>query len=74
MGDMLLLAALLLAMGPDPGGHTGDTVTPNTTRTGQPVENGQPTKPQGEESTKGKPSAPPPQDGGATSSQGNPRR
>ena len=32
MGDMLLLAALLLAMGPDPGGHTGDTVTPNTTK------------------------------------------
>jgi hypothetical protein len=29
-----------LAMGPDPGGHTGDKVTPSTTRTGQPVENG----------------------------------
>jgi hypothetical protein len=29
-----------LTMGPDPGGHTGDTVTPTTTRTGQPVENG----------------------------------
>ncbi len=24
----------LLAMGPDPGGHTGATVTPETTRTG----------------------------------------
>jgi hypothetical protein len=25
-----------LAMGPDPGGKTGDTVTPDTTKTGQP--------------------------------------
>jgi hypothetical protein len=25
----------LLSMGPDPGGHTGATVTPETTRTGQ---------------------------------------
>ena len=25
-----------LSMGPDPGGKTGDTVTPNTTKTGQP--------------------------------------
>jgi hypothetical protein len=44
---MMIVAALawpltgtLLAMGPDPGGHSGDTVTPTTTRTGQPVENG----------------------------------
>ena len=27
----------LLAMGPDPGGHTGATVTPETTKTGQPA-------------------------------------
>ena len=73
MGDMLLLAALLLAMGPDPGGHTGDTVTPNTTKTGQPVENGQTPKSQSEESTKGKPSTPP-QDGSASTGQGSPRR
>ena len=73
MGDILLLAALLLAMGPDPGGHTGDTVTPNTTKTGQPVENGQAPKPQSEESTKGKPSTPP-QDGSASTGQGSPRR
>ena len=26
----------LLSMGPDPGGHTGATVTPETTKTGQP--------------------------------------
>jgi hypothetical protein len=73
MGEMLLLAALLLAMGPDPGGHTGDTVTPNTTKTGQPVENGQP-KSQGQESSKGKQSAPPQDDGSANSGQGSPRR
>jgi hypothetical protein len=34
------LTGTLLAMGPDPGGKNGDTVTPTTTRTGQPVENG----------------------------------
>ncbi len=27
----------LLSMGPDPGGHTGATVTPQTTRTDQPA-------------------------------------
>lgn len=27
----------LLTMGPDPGGHTGATVTPETTKTGQPA-------------------------------------
>ncbi len=27
----------LLSMGPDPGGHTGATVTPVTTKTGQPA-------------------------------------
>ena len=27
----------LLSMGPDPGGHTGATVTPETTKTGQPA-------------------------------------
>ena len=27
---------LLLAMGPDPGGHTGAGVTPETTKTGRP--------------------------------------
>lgn len=27
----------LLAMGPDPGGHTGATVTPETTRTDHPA-------------------------------------
>jgi hypothetical protein len=74
MGEMLLLAALLLAMGPDPGGHTGDTVTPNTTKTGQPVENGQTPKSQGQESSKGKQSAPPQDDGSANSGQGSPRR
>jgi hypothetical protein len=26
-----------LAMGPDPGGHTGATVTPETTKTGSPA-------------------------------------
>ena len=26
-----------LAMGPDPGGHTGATVTPETTNTGSPA-------------------------------------
>lgn len=26
-----------LSMGPDPGGHTGATVTPESTKTGQPV-------------------------------------
>jgi hypothetical protein len=26
-----------LSMGPDPGGHTGATVTPDTTKTGQPT-------------------------------------
>lgn len=30
-------ASKLLAMGPDPGGHTGATVTPETTKTGQPA-------------------------------------
>jgi hypothetical protein len=30
-------APKLLAMGPDPGGHTGATVTPETTKTGQPA-------------------------------------
>lgn len=29
-----------LSMGPDPGGKTGDTVTPNTTKTGQPSHDG----------------------------------
>lgn len=36
-----LLAAIQindqLAMGPDPGGHTGATVTPETTKTGSPA-------------------------------------
>ena len=27
---------LLIAMGPDPGGHTGAGVTPETTKTGRP--------------------------------------
>lgn len=27
----------LLSMGPDPGGHTGATVTPETTKTGYPA-------------------------------------
>jgi len=27
----------LLSMGPDPGGHTGATVTPETSKTGQPA-------------------------------------
>jgi hypothetical protein len=27
----------LLSMGPDPGGHTGATVTPESTKTGQPA-------------------------------------
>lgn len=27
----------LMTMGPDPGGHTGATVTPETTKTGQPA-------------------------------------
>jgi len=27
----------VLSMGPDPGGHTGATVTPETTKTGQPA-------------------------------------
>ncbi len=30
----------LLSMGPDPGGHTGATVTPVTTKTGQPAVDG----------------------------------
>ena len=29
-----------LSMGPDPGGHTGATVTPDTTKTGQPTADG----------------------------------
>ena len=29
-----------LSMGPDPGGKTGDTVTPTTTKTGQPSSDG----------------------------------
>jgi len=29
-----------LSMGPDPGGKTGDTVTPTTTKTGQPSGDG----------------------------------
>ncbi len=29
-----------LSMGPDPGGKTGDTVTPATTKTGQPSADG----------------------------------
>lgn len=36
---LVLLAvfpAAALAMGPDPGGHTGAGVTPETTKTGQP--------------------------------------
>jgi hypothetical protein len=28
---------LLIAMGPDPGGHTGAGVTPETTKTGSPA-------------------------------------
>ena len=31
---------VLLSMGPDPGGHTGATVTPETTKTGQPAVDG----------------------------------
>ena len=27
----------LVSMGPDPGGHTGATVTPETSKTGQPA-------------------------------------
>ena len=30
----------LLSMGPDPGGHTGATVTPESTKTGQPAVDG----------------------------------
>ena len=30
------VAPLLIAMGPDPGGHTGAGVTPETTKTGRP--------------------------------------
>ena len=30
----------LLSMGPDPGGHTGATVTSETTKTGQPAVDG----------------------------------
>jgi hypothetical protein len=33
-------AADQLSMGPDPGGKTGETVTPNTTKTGQPSHDG----------------------------------
>jgi hypothetical protein len=29
----LMVSSACLAMGPDPGGHTGATVTPETTRT-----------------------------------------
>ncbi len=31
-----LFCAAALAMGPDPGGHTGAGVTPETTKTGRP--------------------------------------
>ena len=34
--SMLLIAASGHAMGPDPGGHTGDQVTPQTTKTDRP--------------------------------------
>ena len=67
-------AASRLAMGPDPGGHNGDTVTPTTTKTGQPVENGQPPKAQSAESSKGEASkqGTPPRDS-AASGQGDRR-
>ena len=67
--------AMQLAMGPDPGGHTGDTVTPSTTKTGQPVENGQaPAKSEGAGTSKGEAAkhATPPQDS-ASSGQGERR-
>ncbi len=34
-------APMRLAMGPDPGGHTGDGVTPTTTKSGQAGDNNQ---------------------------------
>jgi hypothetical protein len=63
-----------LAMGPDPGGHNGETVTPTTTRTGQPVENGQAPKSESAGSSKGeaaKQGTPP--RGSAASGQGDRR-
>jgi hypothetical protein len=63
-----------LAMGPDPGGHSGDTVTPTTTKTGQPVENGQAPKSDsagGSKSEAAKQSTPPRDS--ATSGQGDRR-
>ena len=63
-----------LAMGPDPGGHSGDTVTPSTTKTGQPVENGQAPKSESAGSSKGDAAkqGTPPRDG-ATSGQSDRR-
>lgn len=56
--DLALRAPIWLSMGPDPGGHTGEKVTPRTTRTdnaavdakrarssGERVETSVPTKP-----------------------------
>ena len=66
-----------VAMGPDPGGHTGDTVTPSTTRTGQPVENGPAPKSESTARPQGEPAkqdTPPRDSGGASSSQGGERR
>jgi len=46
-----------LSMGPDPGGKTGDTVTPTTTTTSQPSTDG--TAPSGAGSTKTDPNTRP---------------
>jgi len=35
--SLCLSCASVFAMGPDPGGHTGAGVTPETTKTGQPA-------------------------------------
>ena|ERR1700693_1199824 len=39
--DFAIEALIRLAMGPDPGGHTGDGVTPTTTKSGQSGDNNQ---------------------------------
>jgi hypothetical protein len=86
MSKLMIVAALvwpltgtLLAMGPDPGGKTGDTVTPTTTRTGQPVENGSAPKSETAPSTTKDEQAKQPAQGngapsGATSGQADKRR
>src|SRR6476659_4945371 len=72
-------AQVQLAMGPDPGGHTGDGVTPTTTRTGQPVDNGSAPKSEtAPKSTKDEPAKQPAQGtsapSGTTSGQTDQRR